>query len=265
MTTLFTPSHRGGSGSPLVCIHGFTDTWRSWELILPALEARHDVFVATLPGHAGGPDLTEPVTVESLLDQVEAQLDDAGIGTAHLVGNSLGGFAALKLAERGRAESVVALAPAGGWALAHPAMAATLDQFRETKKQLTLASQHFAALVATPEGRQLATALLVANSAHIPTDLITHLLWGVVGCNGMEPLIAAALAEGWTLDAAAVDCPVRIVWGTGDQLLQYPSTARRFREDWFPTADWVELDGIGHMPQLDVPTETAELILSFTA
>ena len=34
----FTPAHRGGSGPPLVCLHGFTDTWRVWELVLPALE-----------------------------------------------------------------------------------------------------------------------------------------------------------------------------------------------------------------------------------
>jgi hypothetical protein len=24
----FTPAHRGGAGPPLVCLHGFTDTWR---------------------------------------------------------------------------------------------------------------------------------------------------------------------------------------------------------------------------------------------
>jgi pimeloyl-ACP methyl ester carboxylesterase len=29
-------------------------------------------------------------------------------------------------------------------------------------------------------------------------------------------------------------------------------------------ADWVELDGIGHCPQLDAPLETAQLILGFT-
>jgi pimeloyl-ACP methyl ester carboxylesterase len=27
----FTPSHRGGAGEPLVCIHGFMDTWRTWQ------------------------------------------------------------------------------------------------------------------------------------------------------------------------------------------------------------------------------------------
>ena len=43
-------------------------------------------------------------------------MDEAGFETAHIVGNSLGGYLALLLAERGRARSVVALAPAGGWA-----------------------------------------------------------------------------------------------------------------------------------------------------
>jgi pimeloyl-ACP methyl ester carboxylesterase len=53
----FTPAHRGGEGPPLLCLHGFTDTWRTWELVLPALERRHDVLAPTLLGHAGGPPL----------------------------------------------------------------------------------------------------------------------------------------------------------------------------------------------------------------
>ena len=49
-------------------------------------------------------------------DEVERAMDEAGFETAHVVGNSLGGFVSLQLAARGRAESVVAFAPAGGWA-----------------------------------------------------------------------------------------------------------------------------------------------------
>ena len=114
--TGFTPSHRGGSGAPLVLIHGFMDTWRIWELVLPALQRDHDVLALTLAGHAGGPPLPEPATEAALLDALEQAMDDAGWPLAHVAGNSLGGYLALKLAERGRASTVTAVAPAGGWA-----------------------------------------------------------------------------------------------------------------------------------------------------
>lgn len=64
----FTPSHRGGSGPPLVCIHGFTDTWRTWDLVMPRLEARHDVLAVTLAGHAGGPPIDGAISDRTLAD-----------------------------------------------------------------------------------------------------------------------------------------------------------------------------------------------------
>ena len=112
---IFTPEHRGGAGSPLVLLHGFLDTWRVWELVLPALERSRDVLAPTLAGHAGGPPLPR-VSADAVVDAVEAAMDAAGFDTAHVAGNSLGGHVALQLAARGRAHSVVAFAPAGGWA-----------------------------------------------------------------------------------------------------------------------------------------------------
>src|ERR1700758_2644479 len=117
MSTTITKSiHRGGSGEPLVLIHGFSGTWRVWEPIVPLLEPSHDVLATTLGGHVGGPQIAPgEVTVAMLADLLESAMDDAGFDTAHVVGNSLGGWLALELGHRGRARSVVALAPAGGW------------------------------------------------------------------------------------------------------------------------------------------------------
>src|SRR6478735_6205990 len=93
----FTASHRGGSGPPLVLLHGFTDTWRTWELVLERLERHHDVLAPTLPGHAGGPRLDGGAVRDGLLaDAVERLMDEEGFETAHVVGNSMGGFAALQ-------------------------------------------------------------------------------------------------------------------------------------------------------------------------
>src|ERR1700716_1602145 len=100
----------------MVCLHGFTGTWRVWELVLPALERKHDVLAPTLPGHAGGPPISGTgADLAFAADAVEQAMDEAGFETAHIVGNSLGGYLALELGARGRANSVVALAPAGGW------------------------------------------------------------------------------------------------------------------------------------------------------
>jgi pimeloyl-ACP methyl ester carboxylesterase len=248
----------------MVCLHGFTDTWRTWELVLPALERRHDVLAPTLSGHAGGPLLPAELGELTLVDAIERQMDEAGFETAHLAGNSLGGYLALQLAARGRARSVVALAPAGGWAPGDDAFHATLDHFTTMQQQLEAAAPHADAIVSTAEGRRRASAHMVERCDHIPPELLAHAMRGAAACSAVEPLTALALRQGWPLDPAQVTCPVRFVWGTDDRLLAWPSAAARYR-GWFPQADWIELEGVGHCPQLDVPLETAQLILGLSA
>jgi pimeloyl-ACP methyl ester carboxylesterase len=260
----FTASHRGGSGPPLVLLHGFTDTWRTWDLVLPQLERHHDVLAPTLVGHAGGPPLDREVTVDLLPDAIEGAMDEAGFETAHIVGNSLGGYLALHLAARGRAESVVALAPAGGWAAGDESFKETLAFFPQLKEQVKKIAPNVEALLASSQGRRMATLYTTTNFEHIPVELLAHQTRAVAACEGTEPMVEYARREGYQLDAEKIACPVRIVWGTEDKLLPWPTSAVRYRTDWLPHADWVELDGIGHCPQLDVPLETAQLILGFT-
>jgi pimeloyl-ACP methyl ester carboxylesterase len=261
----FTDSYRGGEGPPLVALHGFTDTWRSWELVMPALERRHEVFAPTLKGHAGGPPMVGEFTDHTFADDIERRMDEAGIERAHIVGNSLGGFVSLQLASRGRAESVVALAPAGGNMAGDPGFAETIAYFVQMLDLAEAAAPNAEAIMATPEGRRLATQAITTNYEHIPAELLVHQLLGVAACTSARSLVEYGKTTSWELDAERIDCPVRIVWGTNDQILRWPNAARRYREQLLPHADWVELDGIGHCPQLDVPPETTDLILSFTA
>jgi pimeloyl-ACP methyl ester carboxylesterase len=261
----FTPSHRGGAGPPLVCLHGFTGTWRAWELVLPMLERRHDVLALTLLGHAGGPPIEGDMHSELVVDAVERAMDEAGFDTAHVVGNSLGGYVALQLAARGRAETVVALAPAGGWAKGDESYKKTANFFATLQEEMKGVAPHAESVVATDAGRRQATQLITSNYEHIPAELLVHHIVGIAACNWTRPLVQQAIRDGYPLDAGKIGCPVRIVWGTDDRLLPYPSTAVRFRDEYLPHADWVELDGIGHCPQLDVPLETAQLITGFTA
>jgi pimeloyl-ACP methyl ester carboxylesterase len=233
--------------------------------VLPALERRHDVLAVTLAGHAGGPAIAGTPTGSTLADAVERAMDAAGFATAHVTGNSLGGHVALQLAERGRARSVVALAPAGGWADGDATFLETMDYFERTYELARAAAPHADEIASTPEGRRRAVRSSAVNYEHSPPDLIAHLIRGMAECPAALPMIEYARTHPYELDASAISCPVRIVWGVADAILPWPTAAARFRDDWLPTADWVILDGVGHCPQFDVPLETAQLILGFTA
>lgn len=259
----FTPAYRGGSGEPLVLLHGFTDTWRTWELALPALEREHEVLAPTLPGHAGGPPLGDELDEYTLVEAVEAAMDEAGFETAHVAGNSLGGYVALQLAARGRARSAVALAPAGGWAEGDRSFEQVLGYFTEMQALVRALAPRAHEMLATDEGRRRASQYMVTNYEHIPAELLAHTMLGAARCDGAAALIDYALRHGWQLRSERIDCPVRIVWGTADQVLPWPGAAAGFRER-LPPADWVEIDGVGHCVQLDVPVEAAQLILGMT-
>ncbi len=214
MLTSFTPSHRGGSGPPLVLLHGFSDTWRIWELVLPALERHHDVLALTLAGHAGGPALEGEIDTATLPDAVERALDEAGFETAHFAGNSLGGFVSLQLAARGRARSVVAFAPAGGWPKGDEHYRELLASQATMCEQAKATAPHATTIVSTPEGRRQVTRLTAVRFEHIPPELLAHQMQGTAGCFGAPALIEYALREGFELDAERIACPVRIVWGS---------------------------------------------------
>jgi pimeloyl-ACP methyl ester carboxylesterase len=247
-----------------VLIHGFVDCPRTWDLVLPLLERHHDVLAPALPGHAGGPPLDGELTRDLLPDALERAMDEAGFETAHIVGNSLGGYLALQLAARGRARTVVALAPGGGWARDDDSYRAALDFFPELHEQVKAIAPHADRLLASPGGKRRATLYTTVNYEHIPAELLAHQARAVAACDGVVAMTEFAKREGYQLDAEKITCPVRIVWGTEDGLLRWPAAARRYLDDWLPHADWVELEGVGHCPQLDVPLETAQLILGFT-
>ena len=218
-----------------MCLHGFTDTWRTWELVLPALERRHDVLALTLPGHAGGPPLPRELSHPALVDAIEQALDGAGIERAHLAGNSLGAYLALHLAARGRAASVVAFAPAGGWAVGDDSWRDLLAFQASLPAQAARSAPQAAQLARCARFRRAATKLIVERSDHIPGELVAHQLLGVALCAGAQPLIEHALRAGYSLEPERIECPVRIVWGTADRLLPWPRPPRATGASGCPT------------------------------
>ena len=220
----FTPLHRGGSGPPLLCLHGIIDTWRTWELVLPALERSHDVLAPTLPGHAGGPPLGSEESESALVDPIESALDEAGFATAHMVGNSLGGYIALKLAARGRAESVVAFAPAGGRAEGGPSDREIAERFLTMQEQAKKSVPHVDEIVSTVKGRRAVTQFTTSRFEHIPAELLAHQFVGLARCDlvgALRALIDVARAEDRT-DAVKFAEALRLHAETEEQVL-YPA------------------------------------------
>jgi pimeloyl-ACP methyl ester carboxylesterase len=104
---------RAGEGEPLVLLHGIGPTREDFFPVRAQLAAQYEVLTVDLPGHGESPALRTRPTVTALTDAVAADLDVLGRPRVHLLGNSLGARIALELARRGRALSVVAIAPSG--------------------------------------------------------------------------------------------------------------------------------------------------------
>ena len=94
-------------------LHGLGTSRRDFTAVLPALTDRFDVMNVDLPGIGRSPHLEQRPTVAAITDAVEHTLDAEGLGRVHVLGNSLGARIALEFAIRGRARSVVAIAPSG--------------------------------------------------------------------------------------------------------------------------------------------------------
>ena len=227
-----------------------------WELVRPRLSRHHEILAPALPGHLGGPPLPATITPTTMVEAVERAMDEAGHETAHVVGNSLGGYVALQLAGRGRTRPVTAFAPAGGWA--GDDRRDTLALNAETHALLRGAERNAAFMASTPQGRRQALASMAEQTEHVPADFVVNVIRAGALCTEAPRMIAFAEQSAWPFEPPA--CPTRIVWGTADRLLPWPHAAARYRA-LLPHADWIELDGIGHCPQVDVPLEAAELIL----
>ena len=244
---------RGGTGEPLVLIHAFSGTRRLWDPLLAELERSFDVLAVSLAGHVDGPAFgAAPICVPSLVDAVERDLDAAGFETAHLVGNSLGGWIAFELAIRGRARSVVALSPAGGWEAGTPDERRLRPLFTRLHRMSKASLPWVDTIMRRPRLRRQALREIVAHGERVPPTAAAQIIRDSLGCSVYFELMDAILRDGPVQTLDGVDCPVLIAWGTRDRILPVERYSRRLRE-MLPDSEWVALPGAGHVPMSDEP------------
>ena len=257
---------RTGSGEPLVLIHGFSCVPQVWRPIVGELEGSFDVLTVALAGHAGGAALAEGVqaSVPALADAVERDMDAAGFQSAHIAGNSLGGWIALELANRGRARSVVALSPAGGWERDTAQERRLKALFRRNRVISERMLPYMHGLLSRPRLRRAALSGPMARADRISPSEALALVEGAVKCPIYFDLMDAIERDGPPSGFPHIACPVLLAWGTRDRILPAKGYAQRMR-NLVPSAYWMDLPGLGHMPMGDDPPLIAQLIADFAS
>lgn len=259
-----TALHRGGTGEPLLLLHGIGGVWHAWSPVLPYLEPHHEVIVPTLPGHAGGPDLADGVepSVEALADSIEAELDRIGFERVHIAGNSLGGWLAIELARRGRAKSLVLLSPAGAWRSPHRIKFASIG-VRLGLGALARYSHHAEKLASRRVMRQAVLGRQVRHPDRVPHDMLVTYIHATGHSPVVQPLLRVLHLRPVDPLPAERDYPIRLVWGEHDRVIPFEHFGSPMFER-LPGAELIRLEGVGHVPMSDNPVRVADLILDVT-
>jgi pimeloyl-ACP methyl ester carboxylesterase len=260
-----TPSHRGGTGTPLLLLHGLGMIWRAWSPVLPYLEPHHDIIAPTLAGHGGAPLPNSDVapSIQALTDSVEDELDRLGLKQVHVVGNSLGGRIGIELARRGRARSLVLFSPAGAW------RSQRNIELRAAGVRLSLdaLSRHADRADAIAANGLLRWSLFAGQFAR-PDRIAPETLAAFIRASGDAPAVAPLLREFPLRQVeplpAVRNYPVRLVWADRDWVLPFDGFGAPMLER-LPGAELIRLRGVGHVPMSDDPEGVAKLILDVTS
>jgi len=227
--------YSGGDGPPVVLIHGLASRGDDWAPFLPTLSRRHRVYAIDLLGY-GGSDRPRNVDYSIALetDVVRGFLDSLHVARTDLVGVSMGGWIALKLAAEHpeRVRRLVLLDSAG---FSFPTTL-TADSF----------TPHDIA------GLQKLIDLQTDRAPHIPAFVARDFLrvnrehaW-ILKAQFTSMLSRRDLMDG---RVSRVTMPTLLLWGTRDQLIPYPVGLRMLRE--LPNAKLVPLKGCGHLAIVD--------------
>jgi pimeloyl-ACP methyl ester carboxylesterase len=259
------PRYRGGSGEPLVLLHGGGGgTWRLWRTAIERLEGRFEVLAPTLAGHWGGPQLPpDRQGVDGLADAVEREMDEAGFETAHVAGGSLGGWVTLELARRGRARTAVVIAPAVGWEGGNLAWHTVGWAYRLFVAVAKLMARRPERWSRSPRVRRLLYWHHFKHPERMDPDDCAHMIVGAANFTGLGGGIEWARKHGAATALDEIRCPVLLAFPETDYVLP-----RRFFGErvvaGIPHAEVVDLPGVGHAAMVDDPDLVARTIADFT-
>jgi pimeloyl-ACP methyl ester carboxylesterase len=255
-----------GSGEPVLLLHPFLLSQAVWEDVARQLAdtGRCEVFAPTMAGHNGVPSTgTWFLSSEVLADHVERQLDELGWDTAHIVGNSLGGWVAFELERRGRARSIIGIAPAGGWHRWSPAKFEVIAKFALGVPFLVLAWLLGSRVMRLPFSRRVATYAISGSPDRVTDAQLLSCIDDVAHCPAyFQMLVKAALTHGLQELAENV-VPTQLVICGKDRIIPAPRFTRHFTTHLPDDHQVIVLDGVGHVPMFEAPGRITEVITDF--
>lgn len=227
-------------------IHIGSNPWHKWEPLLARLTEQFDVLVPTLPGWPGGPQVNGEISLSVLADAVERAMDDAGLGTAHIVGNSLGGWLAFELAERGRARTAVAFSPAGGWS--RRGFNRCARWFYLNKVLSALTRPLVPLFLRFGIVRKIMFAMIVKNGDRLtPSQAVNQTRDTMPGA--FDRILPSLGREGLR-DYSDLEVPTLIAWSGEDRFTPLHPDSDAWRAA-SPRSEFQVLDGCGHLPMFD--------------
>jgi pimeloyl-ACP methyl ester carboxylesterase len=251
----------GGAGPPLVIVHGLGGAAVNFTLLAPLLARHHRMLIPDLPGHGRSEPLERADDLTAYADHVAAVAELEGMFPAPVVGYSMGGVIALRLAVS-RPESVTGLALV--------AAAGIVSVSRRAEIWL--------AVTGALRPAQIMTRFRGTFARRPRLRWLPFGLWGVVDPPALAPEGVLGFLEGPSQhtdvgtagrallkddprpDLDRVRCPVILVWGSRDRLVPLVDGfeyARRLR------APIRALPAAGHLLVGEQPHACAEILEGF--
>jgi pimeloyl-ACP methyl ester carboxylesterase len=254
-----------GSGEPILLLHPFMMSQNVWKRVAPLIAetGRYEVFAPTMPGHNGGAKGPFFLSSKALADDIERRMDELGWDTAHIVGNSLGGWVAFELERRGRARTLTGIAPAGGWSHFTPAKFEIIAKFLVGLPLWLLTIVMGPRVLNLPLSRKLAYLPVSAHPDGLSDADLVDIIDDVSHCPAYYQLLLKSLVLPGLQELAEGSAPTHLVICEKDRVLPHPRFTRHFTTHLPNDTQITHLDGVGHIPMFEAPRRVADLIVGF--
>jgi pimeloyl-ACP methyl ester carboxylesterase len=150
-------------------------------------------------------------------------LDQLGLASVHVAGNSVGGWVALELGRLGRARTITALSPGGLWGRHAPIIIGTaMRQSRANARIVRRLAPH---APRTRLARALVMAQMSGHPSKVPYAMANQAIHDMATAPGFRETLHGAERTGFR-DGAAIRVPVTVAFGSRDRVIP-PLLGRR--------------------------------------